>query len=126
MNNKGFTLVELMAVFLLLGIISVIMYQSTNTGREAAKKEKVEASAIIILKAANQYDLDKQYDSDYTGFPEDGLDITELDNISNVDFQSGKVIKNNGIFVLVDLTDGNYCVNGTTKKLEIVKGDCTD
>lgn len=54
-NNRGFTLVELMAVIIILGIIAVIAYPLV-TGTISKSKKKLSTEQInVIYDAANMY-----------------------------------------------------------------------
>lgn len=118
--KKGFTLVELLAVIVLLGIIATLVYSVGSNSKETAKKKSIETSAIEILKAAERYDSE----NGYKNFPEEGLDIFDLE-IQNLNFESGKVIINaNDKYELVNLYDGTFCINGTISNIDIKKGVC--
>ena len=57
MNNKGFTLVELLAVVVILLAISVIAISSISAAMERQKeKQKTETQKIIISHAKNYFD----------------------------------------------------------------------
>lgn len=120
MNKKGFTLVELLAVFILLGIIAVIAFKVTDDIKEQSQIEALKASAKNIFTAADNY----YADNDYKNFPSDGVMISELDLQGN-SFTSGKVtLDSSGNFLLVDVSDGEYCINGDIDNLEIKNETC--
>ena len=60
MNKKGFTLVEVLAVILILGLLVTIVYpivvETINSSKEKAYNSEIE----IIKKAAKVYALDKE------------------------------------------------------------------
>ena len=118
--KKGFTLVEILATIIILGIIAVIAYTNTSSIERESKEETLKLSAISLIEAADKY----YADMDYLNFPEDGLLIDDLD-IQNTSFKSGKIILDeDGNYYLYNVTDNNYCINGTKNNLTIAKGQC--
>ena len=61
MNNKGFTLVELIATIALLAIISVISFVSINAVVDKSKISECEALVTNIKSAASGYVSDNRY-----------------------------------------------------------------
>ena len=68
MKNKGFTIIELLAVIVLLSIIATITYVSIGSGMDKSK-EKLYKEQIVTLKNAardwtlkNGKDIDKEFD----------------------------------------------------------------
>lgn len=121
MNKKGFTLVELLAVFILLGIIAVIAFKVTDDLKEQSQIEALKVSAKNLFTAADNY----YADNDYKNFPTNGISIKNLD-IQGTSFTSGKVkLDSSGNFILVNVTDGEYCINGNIDNLEIKNEVCT-
>ncbi len=124
MKNKGFTLVELLAVIVILAIVSMVTYSVVSGSIENTKKKGFETSAKNALEAAKEYVVANYEESD---FPEGGIDITKEDvGIKNNNFISGMIVRNEeGIIEVNNLTDGEYCANGTKNKMEVVRGSCT-
>ena len=119
--KKGFTLVELLATILILGIITTIAIYNIKKQTEFAKEEALKESTKEIIKAADNY----YADLGYVNFPANGISIKNLD-LKSTGFKSGKVKLINNEYVVVDLTDGKYCINGTKDNLDIQKGECVD
>ena len=69
-DQKGFTLVELMVVVVILGILVAIAVPLYNVQTEKAKKATCFANQRMIESAAVQYTLDN-----------DGMELTEVDDI---------------------------------------------
>ena len=53
--KKGFTLVELLAIVILLGIVSAIVYPVVNTQIDLAKDKAYEQTITSIEEAAKRY-----------------------------------------------------------------------
>lgn len=61
MNNKGFTLVELVAVIALLAIIAIISFVSINEVLERSKVSDCESLVRNIKSATKEYVSDNRY-----------------------------------------------------------------
>lgn len=61
MNNKGFTLIELVATIALLGVIAVISFVSINTVIEKSKVSDCESLVSNIMSAVKDYASDNRY-----------------------------------------------------------------
>jgi len=59
-SDKGFTLIELLVVVLILGILSVIAVVAVNNARTTAIAKACKASAVTVINALDQYNIDKQ------------------------------------------------------------------
>jgi len=55
MNKKGFTLVELLAVIVILGIVATLAYSSVTTIQKNIEEDMFEKKADIIEEAAIMY-----------------------------------------------------------------------
>ena len=121
--KKGFTVVELLAVIVILAAISLITYSVMSGNIESTKKKSFETSAQNTLAAAKEYVIANFEEND---FPEGGIDITNQDmDIKNNKFISGMIIRNSDdVIEVMNLTDGNYCANGSKNNMEITKGSC--
>lgn len=122
MNKKGYSLVEILTVFILLGVVAGIVYSLTNNIKKDAKLEALKSSAKKLFVIAENYDAQ----NDYKSFPVEGLRIDQLD-IEITSFTAGKVKVNpEGKYELVNITDGSYCINGVLEDLKIEKGICSE
>ena len=61
MNNKGFTLIELIATIGLLAVVSIISYVSINKVIEESKVNDCEQLVMSIKSASNEYASDNRY-----------------------------------------------------------------
>ena len=135
MKNKGFTLVELLAVIILIGLIAVITIPKIKDSLDDSKKELAQTSALSYSKQIDRFILDKTIDKD---------DIS-LDGDYNID-STGKIYNEENEYTLdytgetptggtltfienelqsACITINNYAVtivNGTVTNTE--KGEC--
>jgi general secretion pathway protein G len=58
-SDKGFTLIELLVVVLILGILSVIAVVAVNNARSTAIAKACKSSAVTVINALDQYNVDK-------------------------------------------------------------------
>ena len=120
-NRKfwGFTLVELLAVIVILSVIALITTPIVLSQIEQAKKGGFVTSAKNVLDAADIYvSNDQKIDPN-------GSDVKILE-IKNKEKVTGLVFQNKDAeYVLKDFTDGNYCASGPRNDLIVRKGDCT-
>ncbi|MFM5904687.1 MAG: type II secretion system protein [Micrococcales bacterium] len=58
-SDKGFTLIELLVVVLILGILSVIAVVAVNNARATAVVKACKTDAVSVVKALDNYYLDK-------------------------------------------------------------------
>lgn len=125
-KRNGFSLVELLAVIILLGIISLIIVPSALKTLENSKKKAFENSVVGLITSATNY----VGESDFTEWPS-GLTISyiktnnlfEVKNIEN--FTSGTLYNSYGTITVQNVTDGNYCANGKKNSLTITNGNCS-
>ena len=122
-SSKAFTLVELLAVIVILGVISMITYGVITNNIKSTKHKSFEISSKNLLESAKEYVTKNMENND---FPEGGIDVTsEALEIKNNPFISGIVKRDEkGQILLVDVTDGNYCANGTKNDMNISEGTC--
>lgn len=124
MKNKGFTIVELLAIFVILGIIATIAMTSINKIKVQYGLSAFEESAKGVIQSAQTYYAENEYEE----FPEEGMLITDSRlKIKNKErYKSGVIILNSvtGKFELQLLTDGDFCANGTLDDMQISKGTC--
>lgn len=125
--RNGFSLIELLAVIILLGIISLIIVPSVIKTIENAKKDSFEKSVAGLISASVSY----MGDSDFEDWPVSGLAIpyikeNKLFSAKNLkNFTGGILYNNNGTITVENITDGNYCANGKKNSLTITKGNCS-
>lgn len=127
MDNKGFTLIELVATIALLAIIAVISFVSINKFINDSKIANCETLVNNIEMAAKEYVADHRYDSSMDVFINAGYPVVRLeldDLIPNylpekvVDPYTNDNLLTSGFYVAVELND-DY----TSKKIQFFHND---
>jgi type IV pilus assembly protein PilA len=120
-KNKGFTLVELLAVFVILAIIaSIVLFSINNIKKNSARSVYIESVKNLITSTRQYYG-----ENNYTDFPSEGIDIKELKIDNKKQFTSGIVKLVNDDFIVVDVSNGEYCANGKIDNLIVTDGECS-
>ena len=114
-KNKGFTLIELISVIILMGVIAIITVPIIKDTIESAREKNFKNSALGLIEAANEYYLNSKLTGDY--FEEIEFKVNNGKMISgNKELSfNGKVpvgdsyvkIKSNGD-VAINITDGEF------------------
>lgn len=130
MNNKGFTLVELIATIALLSIIAVISFVSINEVIDQSKVSDCENIVRNINSAVKEYVSDNRYSfNNYNSFniTANDLIVGEYLSSSVTDSSGNVVIDNpftdeyinpNDVIIKVELN-----TNYTIKKIDIEQPD---
>ena len=127
MKKKGFTLVELLAVIVILAIIALIATPLILNVIENSKKGAFKTSVIGIMESAELYKVlnpnDSTADSDII-FRCNGTSCKngdkELSIKGSIPVAGTVTISKDGISV-TDITDLKYIANGTKEELTIIK-----
>lgn len=68
MNNRAFTLVETLAVIILLGVIMSIAIPSINNAMDSANKRRIKEDAEMFIILAKEYvETHKDFNEDFNG-----------------------------------------------------------
>ena len=116
--KKGFTLVELLAVLVILALVGIIVIPNTiRTNAKTQKKAFIEDVKAIIRDCIEQ-DANDPYDAnEEIPVPNKGVGL-------KANTYEGHLIIEDGNFKAVNITNGMYCANGFRKSLEITDGNC--
>ena len=118
--KKGFTLIELLAVIVIIAVIALITYPTVNRVITNSRMTALKNSAEALLKETNlQTAMDKIGDNTQILITDERL------KLKNNQFTSGFIFKNSdGKLELKNVTNGYFCINGTSGHLKIEKGNC--
>ncbi|WP_182200450.1 prepilin-type N-terminal cleavage/methylation domain-containing protein [Paraliobacillus salinarum] len=103
-NEKGFTLVELLAVIVILGIIIAIAVPAIGSIIDKAETDASESQKELIIDAAKLADANNEF----TGATENVMTVEELvsagylEDSDDSDFPSGSVTKSGNKFTYSD------------------------
>ena len=133
MKKSAFTLVELLAVIVILGIIGLITLPIISKNIETSRIDMYRSNVQTVLEASKEYVSKNTKNHDY---PMGGLDIKKID-VKNNSFKSGTInrcpiknyegsecAKNNiepGEIYVQNVYDGRYCANGTKQNIIVQK-----
>ena len=121
--RKGFTIVELLAIIVIISVISLITYAVIQKNIDTTRRSSFKTSVVNMIEAAKEYVITNYEDND---FPVGGIDIehSELD-IKNSEFTHGVILKDEEGRIRVEgITDGRYCASGTKNDLVIEDAPC--
>lgn len=79
MKNRGFTLIEILAVLTILSLIAMIVFPAINYIIKSSAQNAYEAQEQIIIKAAKEYFLDN-----VSELPEVGSDDTSKVDVATL------------------------------------------
>ena len=129
-NNKGFTLVETIAVIIILGVVLSITVPSITNVVKSTNKNRMISDAETFISEVKEY-----VESDTIGnTPKDNkyklVDIKSKLSKSpyggNYNMESSFVIINNNSYT-VCLTDGEYqAATGENGEIEVKEGNCSN
>ena len=127
MKKRGFTLVELIAVIVVLAIISLIAVPRAMNYIESARQESYKTSVRGVFEAVNNYiassDEMEELPSSGIFIPDDKV-YQDL-KLKNQDFISGKIYRDTDGVIKVDkISNGVYCASGSKTDLVVSKGTC--
>ena len=129
MKNKGFTLVELLAVIAILALLVIIALPNVLKMFNQAKKDTFLTEAKTIYK-----EISKKYISETMK----GNKINIISNTNNkLDLESNNLkykvkLKNDGSIKKFEVSNGNYCISGKFNNLsdlttdKITEGKCEE
>ena len=119
-QKRGFTLVELLGVIVVIGVIAVITVPLVNRMIVNSRMSALKSSAEALLKETTLQSAMQKVDSNAQILITD-----ERLKLKNNQFTSGFIYKNSDEkLVLKNVTNGTFCVNGTSGNLNVTKGNC--
>ena len=127
MKNKGFTLVELLAVIAILAILVIIALPNVLSMFNSAKKD------VFLTEAKNIY---KEVSKKYITETMKGNKVSNISNNKNkLDLESNNLkynikLNNDGSIKKFEVSNGTYCISGKFNNLseltidKITEGEC--
>jgi len=114
--KKAFTLVEMLAIILILGIISLIAVPALSKVVEEGRKASFKVSVENAIQSVDNYLVINNIEK----IPEEGLSVKNL-KLKNVQqFIDGKIIMGDNEYEAIRVTNGRYCVSGISGNLRVV------
>lgn len=115
-NKKGFTLIEILGVVVVLAVIAIIAVPFALNAVETSKKKSFETSVNNVFDSVKIYFNDEETDE---------IDILDKDlNLSNETLTGGVIyMSSDSILTLENVTNGEYCASGTKNDLIIVEAE---
>ncbi len=131
-DEKGFTLVEILAVLAIMGIILVIMVPTVNGIIQQNKQDNYDKLENNIIIAAKEYLSDYRYEISIDGICENDSQEKNIKSINNISITDSKImiknLINKGYFNkntanIKNPLDNSKVLN-TTQSYIIVKYSC--
>lgn len=115
-NKKAFSLIELMATIIILGLVALTTVYTAKKQIDKSKKNGFKEDLRSIIRATEIY----KETNDLYSFT---IELDELD-IKNMSDFTGTISYGESIVTLINITNQEFCGNGTSDNLVIVKGAC--
>lgn len=117
--KKGFTLMELLAVIILIAVITLITVPMIFTYIGSSKKKAFESGVQNVFDAVNAYISTNE------NFKEININDSKL-NLKNSTYISGYIYVNSeGTLIAENISDGKYCASGEKNDLNIESSNNT-
>lgn len=129
MNKKAFTLIELLAVIIIIGLIAVITVPKINDSIEQSRKKLAETSALSYTKTIDKYLLDQQIDKNKISL-NGTYNINQNGNIYNTtneyDLEYTGKKPTNGILTYQDNELQSACITINKYAVTIINNEVTN
>src|SRR5574344_1624261 len=109
MKNKGFTLVEVWAVRVILGVIALIVVPNVSNIISSSKKQAGMESALSYVRAVDQYVIEANDDDSKDAHISNGDNLFSYITISGTKASDGKIYVDEDKNVSIALQIGAYC-----------------
>lgn len=121
MNSKGFTLVEILSVLIVLGLVGVIVYPQVNKVIDKNKEKTVNEDVNGLFKAYDIYLSSIDYSEVNIKID---LSNNTVDTFKDISWIKGFIEYDGNKYILTDAYNGEYCANGEENNYTIKKGEC--
>lgn len=127
-NNSGFTLIETIAVIIILGIVLTIAVPTiTNVVKRTNEKRMIEDAELFISIVKEKVESDTMGDIKEKYYLNDINSSTIKESPFGGEYNSGaSYVKVNDSDYTVCLTDGTYNASGTNSSIKVEKGGCAN
>ena len=122
-KKKGFTLVEVLAVVIVLGVISVIIYPVLNGILEDNRKKAFEQSLNGIARSAEMYKAANNNKFEVMEYDDENLELSYENNWVSGTISVEEIDGVDKIY-LSGFYDGEFCGTGYENHFSINKGEC--
>src|SRR5574344_119378 len=109
LKNKGFTLVEVLAVLVIIGVIALIVVPKVSDIISSAKKQAGMESALSYVRAVDQYVIEANDDDSKDAHISNGDNLFSYITISGTKASEGKIYVDEDKNVSIALQIGAYC-----------------
>src|SRR5574344_714184 len=109
MKNKRFTLVEVLAVIVILGVIALIVVPKVSDIISSSKKQAGMESALSYVRAVDQYVIEANDDDSKDAHISNGDNLFSYITISGTKASDGKIYVDEDKNVSIALQIGAYC-----------------
>lgn len=125
-KKKGFTLVEILAVVIILGVISIIVYPVLNKVLKDNRKRAFEASLNAVVRAAELYKTDNNNVLGIVDYDDETIDISNLGKWQAGTLTDSVDTDGNTKIYLTGFYDGEFCATGYEGNFTIIEGKCVE
>lgn len=125
-KKKGFTLVEILAVVIILGVISIIVYPVLNKVLKDNRKRAFEASLNAVVRAAELYKTDNNNVLGIVDYDDENIDISNLGKWQAGTLTDSVDTDGNTKIYLTGFYDGEFCATGYEGNFTIIEGKCVE
>lgn len=116
MNRKGYTLVELIATIIIIGVLFAILSYVARQQIDKAKKNAFREDIRSVLRSAEMY----KEENNLKNF---NIDISKLE-LGKVGNLTGNVTLTNGVLSAYNISNGKFCGNGSSDGITIEEKKC--
>lgn len=132
-NKRGFTLIEILAVIVILAVLAVITIPIVMGIIEDTRKNRFLEDVKSIISAIEQYNSEndmkaigsyvvKQKDVEYKG--DENVSNKKVSFKGNFDGAGAAFLNKSGL-IRLEIENDKWCVHGTNKEYLIDEGDCS-
>ncbi len=127
-NNSGFTLIETIAVIIILGIVLTIAVPTiTNVVKRTNEKRMIEDAKLFISIVKEKVESDTM-SSDKTKYSLEDINSSTIKEspFGGEYVSDASYVKVNNSNYIVCLTDETYKASGTSSSIKVEIGDCSE